>query len=155
MKQIPFVFRDEKVLFFHKALPGETQEFCNPSILVWGVNPNKYAYNNGVVTPVTKEESDSIDQSINDTVNSEISRVSEIKNARETGDLKKVTVTQAETVINNLLDTSDLDALLPDYDAATDFATIKAVIRDILIELRKLHIANKNVHLKEVPYILD
>lgn len=52
MKQVPFVYRDNKVLFFHKALPEETQEFCSPSVLVWGVNPDKYTYENGIVTPV-------------------------------------------------------------------------------------------------------
>ena len=49
---IPYVVVDGKVIFYKKPKDGEIQEFLAKSKMIWGINPDRYTYENGTVTPV-------------------------------------------------------------------------------------------------------
>ena len=81
-------------------------------------------------------------------------RLDDIATARTQSGLKDITPEAATTYIETQLDTTDLDATVGPLRAASDLASAKAAVEDSLVEMRKLVIAQREVLLKMVPYLL-
>ena len=152
---IPFVYKEGKVFFFHKAQGDEVQEYCDKSVMIYGPDPDKYTYSAGVVTPVTKQVSTDLDAATKAILDAEKDRLVAISAAQETARLKQVTIEQAEAFIAAQFNTDDLVATLPALHNATDLQSAMSAIIATFTELYNLIGKAKEAHLAEIPYILD
>lgn len=153
--QIPFVYKDGKVFFYHTPNEGETQEYCDNSVLIHGVDADKYTYADGVVTPVSQEVADQLDTASQAVLDAEAVRVSEIEVLKETSGLKKVSADVARAYIEAQFNTDDLVATLPALQAATDLNSAMTAIIASLTEIKILFDKAKETNLAEVPYLIE
>lgn len=117
-----------------------------------GWNPKFYRDNGGTFEPRSQEDINAVIEAEELAQSERAARTSAIEQARETEGLADITLEQAQAYMESMLDTSGLS--LAEFDAATDFTTVKAAIRNLMIDIYNQFQANKEVHLREIPYIL-
>lgn len=140
------------VAFGREAGAGEFMVELPPSECGWfNVTPERYQYVDGAFSERAEWQAEQ--QAKEEEQNARIARLEAIKAARITEGLKTITLEQAETYINKKLDISDMS--LDDFDAAATQAQLKAAIRALLVRVYQALAANKDVHSREIPYILE
>lgn len=150
---IPYVYKAGKVIFYARPQGGEVQEYYNGA-LVHGVDPDKYTYADGVVTPVSQEVADQMDAAVQAIRDAEQARIEAIATEQESAGFKSVTPEEAKAYIEQQFDTTDLVATLPALQAATDLNSAMTAIIATFTELKILVDKAKETHLKEIPYLL-
>jgi hypothetical protein len=95
-----------------------------------------------------------------------VARIEAIEQAQESEGLKEITLEDAQAYMESMFDTSgmsltDFDAAMAGIDSVSDLASAKASMRAMAEANRALWIVlynhlvnNKEVHLREIPYIL-
>ena len=148
MAQIPYVIRDNKPWFYHRAQAGETQRYCSPALMANGPDPDKYTLTDQVPVPLSPEVVESLDAATQAVLDLEAARQLEIVAAQD-NELKRVTLDQAQTFVRGLCDTATLDAMAADLAAEASPAVLAA-----LTELRNMQQKQETILLAMLPYIL-
>ena len=127
----------------------------NPSLLTNGHDEDFYDVVDGVLVPKSAGEVAAITAARQAQSDAAQARLDAIKAKQDAAGLKEITMEAAETYIENMFDTAALDATGPAIQNATDLDELKTALYATLLQLRALIIKTKEVHLKEIPYLLD
>lgn len=115
---------------------------------------NFYKIENGACVQKTAQEISDIQAVIDADKLTHETRLASIEAALANSAFKGITIEQAETWIDNQVDTTALDSNLSALNAAVASTPDLQVVKDIIIQLRLLILALKKVDKKQLPGIL-